>query len=145
MNYQRLLLKHKLHHLFPAEERDPDYTTHSQNFWTWWFSFMRQYITLWQLIIMAVLFNVLLQFFSQKSLLVFWIIPAFLATLQLFYFGTFRPHRLPHLPEMEPHKSRSQSRNHIWAMLSCYFFGYHYEHHESPKTPWWQLWKIKIQ
>jgi beta-carotene ketolase (CrtW type) len=28
-------------------------------------------------------------------------------------------------------------------MLSCYFFGYHYEHHESPQTPWWKLYQIK--
>jgi beta-carotene/zeaxanthin 4-ketolase len=28
-------------------------------------------------------------------------------------------------------------------MTSCYFFGYHWEHHHSPATPWWELWKVK--
>jgi beta-carotene ketolase (CrtW type) len=27
--------------------------------------------------------------------------------------------------------------------LSCYFFGYHFEHHDSPGTPWWRLWRVK--
>jgi beta-carotene ketolase (CrtW type) len=41
------------------------------------------------------------------------------------------------------HHSRSQSKNHFWALVSCYFFGYHFEHHDSPGTPWWLLWKVK--
>jgi beta-carotene ketolase (CrtW type) len=28
-------------------------------------------------------------------------------------------------------------------MISCYFFGYHFEHHESPQTPWWRLYQSK--
>jgi beta-carotene ketolase (CrtW type) len=31
----------------------------------------------------------------------------------------------------------------VWAFVSCYFFGYHYEHHDSPATPWWLLWRVK--
>ena len=29
------------------------------------------------------------------------------------------------------------------AMVSCYFFGYHFEHHDSPGTPWWKLYAVK--
>ncbi|MEL7193577.1 MAG: fatty acid desaturase, partial [Bacteroidota bacterium] len=36
-----------------------------------------------------------------------------------------------------------QKRNHMWAFLTCYFFGYHFEHHDSPNTPWWKLWELK--
>ncbi|TAH22151.1 MAG: hypothetical protein EAZ08_01445 [Cytophagales bacterium] len=43
-----------------------------------------------------------------------------------------------HAPE-NIHKSHSQRQNHLWAFLTCYFFGYHYEHHNSPRTPWWML------
>lgn len=143
MWYPVLLKKHRLHHAWVGTEKDPDYTTGNQNFFVWWFSFMKAYITIWQIIIMAVLFNVGLLFFQELTLIVLWIIPAFLSTFQLFYFGTYLPHRLPHTSAMQPHNSRTQSRNHFWALVSCYFFGYHFEHHASPSTPWWKLYSIK--
>ncbi len=90
---------------------------------------------------MAGLFNLGLLFFSEIQLIVLWIIPSILATFQLFYFGTYLPHRLPHITEMGIYKSRTLKKNHLWAMLSCYFFGYHYEHHASPQTPWWKLYQ----
>jgi beta-carotene ketolase (CrtW type) len=46
---------------------------------------------------------------------------------------------------MGPHKARTQKKNHFWAMLSCYFFGYHREHHEDPHIAWWQLYKVKAK
>lgn len=141
--YPKLLQKHGLHHLFPATEQDPDYTTGNQNFFVWWYRFMRQYITIWQLLIMAILFNVGLVWFNEKQLIVLWVIPSIASTFQLFYFGTFIPHRLPHTEEMGPDMSRSLSKNHFVAMMTCYFFGYHSEHHAFPRTPWWQLYRIK--
>jgi len=141
--YPTLLKKHALHHLHVATENDPDYRTGNQNFFVWWFSFMKNYISVWQLLFMAGLFNVGLLFFNELQLIVLWIVPSVLSTFQLFYFGTYLPHRLPHTAEMEPHKARSQARNHVLAMLTCYFFGYHYEHHESPRTPWWMLFRMK--
>lgn len=143
MNYNRIIKSHMLHHKFPGEDRDPDFNTSSQNFFIWWLKFMLGYLTIVQLAIMAVIYNILNIWFSREILLVYWIIPAFLSTLQLFYFGTYQPHRFPHQEEMKPHNARSQKRNHIWAMLSCYFFGYHNEHHESPRTPWWKLYRVK--
>jgi beta-carotene ketolase (CrtW type) len=44
---------------------------------------------------------------------------------------------------MRPHNSRTQPNNHLLAMLSCYFFGYHFEHHAYPRTPWWRLYQRK--
>jgi beta-carotene ketolase (CrtW type) len=141
--YPQLKKKHHLHHRHVATDQDPDYYTGHQNFFLWWFSFMRQYITFWQILIMAVLFNIGLLYFSNLQLLMLRIAPSILSTFQLFYFGTYRPHRLPHTDEMIPHKARSQKRNHLWALLSCFFFGYHFEHHASPHTPWWKLYRIK--
>ena len=143
--YSRLLQKHKLHHQFPGEAGDPDYNIDSQNFWLWWFSFLKNYIIWWQIIVMAILFNLLKIWYDQWNLVLFWVMPSILSTFQLFYFGTYRPHRLPHNDEMLPHNARSQKGSHLWAMLSCYFFGYHFEHHESPQTPWWKLYQIKNQ
>jgi beta-carotene/zeaxanthin 4-ketolase len=145
MSYRRLIKNHWDHHRYPGTEQDPDFYTRSQNFWAWWFKFMVRYTTIWQLIAMAVIFNVLdrLAGIAVPALLVLWIVPAFLGTFQLFYFGTYLPHRRPHTDEMGKHRARTLKRNHLWAMLSCYFFGYHYEHHASPGTPWWQLYRIK--
>lgn len=145
LSYSRLKEKHWLHHRHPGEAADPDYCTTSQNFFKWWFSFMRNYITWPQIIIMALVFNMLQLWIPSSKLLLFWVLPAFLSTFQLFYFGTYRPHRLPHDESMMPHHARSQKRSHVWAMLSCYFFGYHFEHHESPVTPWWKLYQVRNQ
>ena len=141
MWYPMLIKKHKMHHINPGTALDPDYYTGKQNFFAWWFSFMKAYVTIWQILIMAGLFNLGLLYFSEIQLIVLWIIPSILATFQLFYFGTYLPHRLPHTTEMGIYKSRTLKKNHLWAMLSCYFFGYHYEHHASPQTPWWKLYQ----
>ena len=141
MWYPMLIKKHKMHHVNPGTALDPDYYTGKQNFFIWWFSFMKSYVTIWQILIMAGLFNLGLLFFSEIQLIVLWIIPSILATFQLFYFGTFLPHQLPHTTEMGIYKSRTLKKNHLWAMLSCYFFGFHYEHHASPQTPWWKLYQ----
>jgi beta-carotene/zeaxanthin 4-ketolase len=146
MSYKRLRKNHGLHHKFVASEKDPDYLVQSQNFWKWWAMFMWRYLTVLQLIIMAVIFNLLVFFFPQwgeTKILVFWALPALLGTLQLFYVGVYWPHRAPHTPEMGPHKARTQKKNHLWAMISCYFFGYHTEHHEDPHIPWWRLYQVK--
>jgi beta-carotene ketolase (CrtW type) len=143
LSYNKLIKNHFKHHKNPGEEADPDFYTKSQNFFIWWGTFLWRYTTITQLIIMAIVFNVLKIWFNEISIILFWIIPAFLGTFQLFFFGTYLPHKYPHTEKMQPHKARTQKRNHLWAMLSCYFFGYHYEHHESPKTPWWKLYKMK--
>jgi beta-carotene ketolase (CrtW type) len=143
LSYNKLIKNHFKHHKNPGEEEDPDFYTKSQNFFIWWGTFLWRYTTITQLIIMAVVFNVLKIWFDEISIIVFWVVPAFLGTFQLFFFGTYLPHKYPHTDKMQPHKARTQKRNHLWAMLSCYFFGYHYEHHESPRTPWWRLYKLK--
>lgn len=144
LSYKRLSVNHFKHHKNPGTAGDPDYCVSSRNFWVWWGTFMLRYATVPQFIVMAVAYNVLKIRISEISLWMFWITPAILSSLQLFYFGTYLPHRQPHTSEMEPHKARTQKKNHFFAMISCYFFGYHYEHHDSPHTPWWKLYKTKI-
>lgn len=136
--YGGLYTKHHKHHQHVHTANDPDY--HSGSFWAWYFSFMRNYLSVWQVVFMAALFNVLKLWVPQANLLLFWVVPSLLSTLQLFYFGTYLPHKGEHDNE---YQSRSQRKNHLLAFLSCYFFGYHYEHHHSPSTPWWWLWKMK--
>ncbi len=143
LSYSKLRKNHYLHHQFPATEKDPDYCMRSQNVFVWWAVFLSRYATVWQILIMAGLFNLFKLWIPVENLIVFWIIPAFIASFQLFFVGTFLPHRKPHEEAMQPHHARSQSGPHWWAMLSCYFFGYHWEHHEIPRIPWWQLYREK--
>ena len=136
--YNRLYAKHHQHHKHVHTELDPDFAPHS--FWKWYFRFMLNYVTVIQLIIMAVAFNVLKIWVDQQNLLLFWVLPSLLSTLQLFYFGTYLPHKGEH--ENEYHSSTLQ-KNHFIAFITCYFFGYHLEHHQKPGMPWWQLYKSK--
>ena len=143
LSFSNLSKKHYRHHLYPATDKDPDFFSNSNNFFVWWFAFMKQYLTWQQILLMAILFNVLLIWFTELQLIVFWIIPALISTFQLFFFGTYIPHRRPFTEKMKPHFSRTLPKNHLAAMLSCFFFGYHWEHHESPTTPWWKLYRMK--
>lgn len=142
-SYNRLRKNHFEHHDHPGTEHDPDFNVRSQNFFVWWFGFLLKYSTIWQVLIMAIIFNLFKIRFDEISIVFFWVVPAALSSLQLFYFGTYLPHKHPHTDEMNPHKARSQKKNHILAFLSCYFFGYHYEHHDSPATPWWKLHEVR--
>ncbi len=137
--YGRLFSRHHQHHRHVATAEDPDYHP-SGKFLIWYISFIRQYVTVWQILLMAMTFNILKLFFNTENLIVFWMLPAILSTFQLFYFGTY----LPHVGENNnQHRSSTQSKNHLWAFVTCYFFGYHYEHHDTPGTPWWRLWREK--
>lgn len=145
MSYRRLVHNHALHHAHPASGRDPDYFDKNANFWAWLVTFMNRYATLRQVLAMALLYNLLRLRYDDASLWLFWAGPAFLASLQLFTFGTYLPHRPG--PDREAsssvHHARTLKKHHLWAMVSCYFFGYHREHHEGPRTPWWRLYASK--
>lgn len=138
--YPKLRQNHYKHHGWVAQAADPDY--HDGPFLIWYYHFLKNYVSIWQILLMALTFNALNLFVPEPNLLLFWVVPSLLSTLQLFYFGTYIPHKQPE-QHQNPHKSATQRKNHIWAFLSCYFFGYHYEHHEHPAVPWWLLYKVK--
>lgn len=142
-SYGKLLKNHKLHHNFPGSDKDPDYCVKSQNFFVWFGHFVFKYVTVLQIVVVAINFNILKIWFPEISIWFYYVIPALLGTLQLFYFGTYRPHKQPHTSDMLPHNARTLKNNHFIAMITCYFFGYHSEHHNAPHVPWWQLYKTK--
>ncbi|MDX1906103.1 MAG: fatty acid desaturase [Bacteroidia bacterium] len=138
--YQTLLPKHHLHHRHAGTADDPDFHNGNPRFWAWYWDFLREYISWQQILLAAVTFNIAAIWIPQPNLILYWVVPSLLSTLQLFYFGTF----LPHMGEHDNvHNARSQPVNHVWAFLTCYFFGYHYEHHDKPGTPWWRLWRTR--
>ncbi len=142
-SYSKLKEKHHKHHKFVTSHEDPDY--HNSNFLIWFVKFMKNYMVLRQIVLMALLYNLmhLLLDIPKLNLVLFWIIPPILSSLQLFYFGTYLPHKNPdEIPNQ--YKSRTQNINFFLGFISCYFFGYHYEHHAKPYLPWWRLWKEKL-
>lgn len=145
-SYKKLHEKHWEHHDHPASELDPDYHDGEHaGFWAWYLNFLKNYMGWWQIIGMAVVFNALhhVAGVSLVNLNLFWVAPAVLSTLQLFYFGTYRPHRDPPGGHTERHRATSHDLPVIWSFLTCYHFGYHWEHHEKPGTPWWRLPQVR--
>lgn len=142
--FPRMLPKHHQHHRHVGTTDDPDFHDgRHPGFLSWLVRFAWNYVTWWQIVLMALTYNLLkLAGLPMENLIAFWMVPAVLATVQLFFFGTYRPHRGEHA-EDNPHKSGTQLRHHLWAFVSCYFFGYHYEHHDQPYLPWWRLWRTK--
>jgi beta-carotene/zeaxanthin 4-ketolase len=147
-SYQKLLKNHILHHRYPASALDPDFHDGCyKNLVFWYFHFLRRYWNWRQFLIAALLFNMLKSFLqiSEVNLILFWIMPSLLSSMQLFYFGTFLPHREPVNGYTHPHRAQSTSFPIVWSFLTCYHFGYHEEHHEHPQISWWQLPRIRKQ
>jgi beta-carotene ketolase (CrtW type) len=145
-SYKKLLKKHWEHHDHPASEEDPDYHDgEHKGFLSWYFHFMLGYLSWIQLFGMAIAFNVMFYLLnvSLVSLIIFWIVPSFLSTFQLFYFGTYLPHKEPMEGYNNPHHAQSNSYSTFWSFITCYHFGYHLEHHEYPYIAWWRLPKVR--
>ena len=141
-SYRKLLVKHSAHHRTPASAADPDFHDgeHSR-FLAWYLRFMKEYLSWGQIVGMAIVFQIMeyVLLVPTINLILFWVFPALLSTLQLFYFGTYLPHRLPEGGYDNPHRARSNAYSTLWSFITCYHFGYHWEHHEYPDLPWWQL------
>jgi len=141
-SYRNLLAKHWQHHRHPASPQDPDFHDGAHDgFIRWYLRFITHYLTWKQLAGMALLFNALVYIagIPWRNLALFWAAPAILSTFQLFYFGTFLPHREGPEPYRDAHRARSNNYPVFWSFLTCYHFGYHWEHHEFPNVAWWHL------
>jgi beta-carotene/zeaxanthin 4-ketolase len=142
--YEILNHKHHLHHRYPASELDPDFSEHGMLIW--YLKFMGGYISRSQflaiLLGMATIFVTAYQVWqvSPLNLLLLWVLPIWFSSMQLFYFGTYLPHRLLVTDQfIDHHQARSSNLSIPWSLLSCYHFGYHWEHHEYPQVPWYRL------
>ncbi|MCB2205274.1 fatty acid desaturase [bacterium] len=141
-SFSMLRRKHAEHHAHPASADDPDFHDgRHPSLLRWYVHFFFTYVTWKQLLGMALLYNALkyLAGVPDLNLLLFWVLPALLSTFQLFYFGTYLPHREGDEPYREPHRARSNAYGVTLSFLTCYHFGYHEEHHIHPGIPWWRL------
>ncbi len=90
--FPRMLPKHHAHHRHVATEDDPDFHDGKHvSFVAWFVRFAWNYVTVWQIVLMAATYNLLKYWFPQANVIGFWMVPAVLATMQLFFFGTYLP------------------------------------------------------
>lgn len=141
IDYDRMVPSHFAHHRHVGTADDPDFdAANPTNPGRWLLRFFRTYYTHWQLARITFVASVyLLAGASLVNIVVFWAIPALLALVQLFYFGTFLPHRHGDVfPDR--HNARSSAFGPLVSVLTCFNFGgYHHEHHLHPNVPWWRL------
>ena len=147
-DYDRLARSHAAHHAAPGTAEDPDFSAaHPTHGLRWARQFFTRHFTLRPFVFVnAVVWGyVLVLGASMTNVFVFYGVPALLSAAQLFYFGTYRPHR--HLEEghagdrfADGHNARSDRMPALLALVTCYNFGgYHHEHHLHPGEPWWRL------
>lgn len=142
LSYAALLPKHQAHHARPGTPDDPDFHAPApRNPLAWFVGFFRGYYSHAQLlrITLAAVVYMLLGA-SLVNIAVFWAVPAIIALMQLFFFGTFLPHRHDDHAFADHHNARSNGWSPALSLLTCFNFGaYHHEHHLNPGVPWWQL------
>jgi beta-carotene/zeaxanthin 4-ketolase len=152
--YRQLSLNHWQHHRYPGQVGDPDFHDgiHSQVV-LWYLKFMSGYLDRRQRVVLffgmkAIFFTLYLGFHvAIPNLFLFWVLPIVLSSIQLFVFGTYLPHRSTAADEAAIYSPHRRSGHHatssnyspFWSFLTCYHFGYHWEHHEYPSVPWYGL------
>lgn len=139
LRYDELRKHHMAHHASPGRADDPDSHT-DPRFAPWFLAFVRRYVHTttvgWNACIVCIL---VLVGVPPLNVGLFFVLPAWLSVVQLFTFGTWAPHRPTAEPFVDDHRARSTRVAPLWSFLSCYHFGYHWEHHEFPWVPWWRL------
>ena len=141
--YDDLVERHFAHHRAPGTDHDPDFAGDGAvPLWRWYGSFFREYLTVGQVLRFGLAIAAYLLIFRAEParLILFWAVPALLSSLQLFYFGTYLPHRREERDSFDDdHRARSNDYSYLVSLLTCFHFGYHHEHHANPALPWWRL------
>jgi beta-carotene ketolase (CrtW type) len=144
-SFRRLTPKHHAHHRSPGSASDPDFApTAPDRAGKWYGQFMKAYFGPREMLIMMLRVGIYLLLGAPlENILLFFAVPGLVSSFQLFYFGTFLPHR--HLREggaagfADRHRTRSNDYGYLMSLLTCFHFGYHHEHHLHPAEPWWRL------
>lgn len=147
LSYDNLKEKHFLHHRFSGTNLDPDFhNSHNITFLSWYVEFMTKYLTPKHLLRLSVLVLLIAYLckISWLHLLLFWALPLILSSLQLFFFGTFLPHKEENQSQDNTSSIKSLYLPLFLSLISCYHFSYHQEHHQYPFIPWWKIPFFKI-
>ncbi|GMN14912.1 fatty acid desaturase [Altererythrobacter sp. MTPC7] len=140
--WRRMREAHFAHHRHVGTRDDPDFDADNPaDFLRWYGTFLRRYFgwksAVYVFSIVAVYWLVL--GVPAGKIVLLYGLPAILSSLQLFYFGTFRPHRHAEDSFPDRHNARSERFGTVSSLMTCFHFGYHHEHHLAPNVPWWGL------
>lgn len=133
--------KHMSHHQHTCSiEQDPDYHGGNSNIYVWFFKFMTTYITIEQIIYLYIVGHLLNA--PMINTVVYMAGAGLVSSFQLFYFGTFLPHKPEtHINTRNQIISRtSVASSRLESFLKCFHFDCHMEHHNHPNIPWFDLW-----
>ena len=133
---------HFAHHKHTGKNGDPDFdTAHPTQLWAWYWTFFKRYFGWQSLLYVNTVVGIYLFVFDIPFMQIFLLYgaPALLSSVQLFYFGTYRPHRHGEGAFVDGHNARSDNFSTLASLASCFHFGYHLEHHRRPDVPWWAL------
>jgi beta-carotene ketolase (CrtW type) len=134
---------HLTHHKLAGHAGDPDFDEHNPgDFRRWYGTFFKRYFGWRSLVFVHTVVGIywLVLDIPMIQIVLLYGLPALGSSLQLFYFGTFRPHR--HAPGegfADRHNARSNDFSTLASLATCFHFGYHLEHHRRPDVPWWAL------
>ena len=134
---------HHTHHALAGHEGDPDFDERNPaNFVKWYATFFKRYFGWQSLLFVHTVVGVywLALDVPMMQIVLLYGAPALLSSLQLFYFGTYRPHcHRGDKPFADKHNARSDGFGTLTSLATCFHFGYHLEHHHRPDVPWWAL------
>ena len=138
-SWRKLIVKHMAHHRHAGTDDDPDFGHGGPV--RWYADFVRTYFGLREVLVLGgsvILYALILG--PRWPYVAFWSVPSILASMQLFVFGTWLPHRPDHDAFPDRHNARSTRFGRPLSLLTCFHFGgYHHEHHLYPSVPWWRL------
>lgn len=140
--WPKLRAAHMAHHRAPGTEDDPDFFVgESERFWPWYKVFFSRYFGLTSIVFVCtvVAIYILVLGASVANVVLLYGLPAIGSSLQLFYFGTYLPHRHEDVSFIDDHNARTNDFSYLASLMTCFHFGYHHEHHLSPNVPWWAL------
>ncbi len=141
--WKQLRDAHFDHHKLAGRAGDPDFDEHNPgHFLRWYGTFFRRYFGWPSLLFVHTVVGIywLVLDIPMVQIVLLYGLPALGSSLQLFYFGTFRPHH--HAPGEDfpdRHNARSNDFGTLASLATCFHFGYHLEHHRRPDVPWWAL------
>lgn len=146
--YGRCQANHHRHHRHAGTPLDPDHHGEGRGSLQQWYpSFMAAYLSPSQITTLVLIWLTLGTLAASRSaspvanVVLYCTVPTLLSSLQLFLVGTFIPHREtdPAPPSGGAHQPRTLPLPTWLSFLSCYHFGYHWEHHAFPDLAWHEL------